>query len=91
MGSESAQFIIDNLLRFSFKRMSFSNDFIHELRKRIATVDHNLGQPAANVRITRQDCDEVRAEWLEAVSYTHLDVYKRQIKLSQDICLGEKR
>ena len=72
MGSESAQFIIDNLLRFSFKRMSFSNDFIHELRKRIATVDHNLGQPAANVRITRQDCDEVRAEWLE-VPQSRLD------------------
>ena len=72
MGSESAQFIIDNLLRFSFKRMSFSNDVIHELRKRIAMVDHYLGQPAANVRITRQDCDEVRAEWLE-VPQSRLD------------------
>ena len=65
MGSESAQFIIDNLLRFSFKRMSFSNDVIHELRKRIATVDHNLGQLSPDIRTTRQDCDEVRAEWLE--------------------------
>ena len=72
MGSESAQFIIDNLLRFSFKRMSFSNDVIHELRKRIAMVDHNLGQSAAKARITRQDCDEVRAEWLE-VPQSRLD------------------
>ena len=72
MGSESAQFIIDNLLRFSFKRMSFSNDVIHELRKRIATVDHNLGQLSTDIRITRQDCDEVRAEWLE-VPQSRLD------------------
>ena len=62
VGSESAQFIIDNLLRFSFKRMSISNDVIHELRKRIATVDHNLGQLASDIRITRQDCDEVRVD-----------------------------
>ena len=72
VGSESAQFIIDNLLRFSFKRMSISNDVIHELRKRIATVDHNLGQLASDIRITRQDCDEVRAEWLE-VPQSRLD------------------
>ena len=65
MGRESAQFIIDHLLRFSFKRLAITNDAIHDMRKRIALVDHNLGQLGNDIRIFRQVCDELRAEWLE--------------------------
>ena len=71
-GRESAQFIIDRLLRFSFKRFAITNDAIHDMRKRIALVDHNLGQLAGDVRISRQRCDEIRAEWLE-VPQSRLD------------------
>jgi len=72
VGAESAQFIIDNLLRYSFKRLKLTPDAIHDMRKRIALIDHNLGQLAGDVRITRQNCDEVRAEWLE-VQQSRLD------------------
>ena len=72
MGRESAQFIIDNLLRFSFKRFSLTSDAIHDMRKRIALVDHNLGKLSDDARISRQVCDEVRAEWLE-VPQSRLD------------------
>ena len=72
IGSESAQFIIDNVLRFSLKRLAFNNDVVHELRKRIALVDHNFGQVADDIRVTRHNCDEVRAEWLE-VPQSRLD------------------
>ena len=65
IGRDSAQYIIDNLLRFSFKRHSLAEDAIHDMRKRIALVDHNLGQLGSDIRISRQVCDEVRAEWLE--------------------------
>ena len=65
IGRDSAQYIIDNLLRFSFKRHSLAEDAIHDMRKRIALVDHNLGQLGSDIRIVRQVCDEVRAEWLE--------------------------
>ena len=69
LGRESAQFIIDHLLRFSFKRLGYTNDAIHDMRKRIALVDHNLGQLGDDIRISRQSCDEVRAEWLEGAGY----------------------
>ena len=72
LGRESAQFIIDHLLRFSFKRLGYTNDAIHDMRKRIALVDHNLGQLGDDIRISRQSCDEVRAEWLE-VPQSRLD------------------
>jgi epsilon-lactone hydrolase len=72
IGGESAQFIIDNLLRLSLKRLAFTKDAIHDMRKRIALVDHNFGQLADDIRISRQSCEDVRAEWLE-VPQSRLD------------------
>ena len=47
---------------------------IHSLGELTASIAHEINQPLAAIATSGSACQR----WLEPVSYTHLDVYKRQ-------------
>ena len=48
------------------------------IRDRVGTGEDNVSYKRAIDRINRRQLDEIGTERSRAVSYTHLDVYKRQ-------------
>lgn len=65
VGRQSTQFILDQVLRFSFKGVNMDLDGLYALRQRIVSVDKRIGRRAADMRITQQMCDDIPAEWLD--------------------------
>lgn len=65
VGSQSTQFILDQVLRFSFKNVQHDASGLYTMRQRVLAVDKRFGRRAADMRITRQMCEDIPAEWLD--------------------------
>lgn len=65
VGRQSTQFLIDQILRLSFKNLQMDNAGLYAMRQRVLMVDKRFGRRSADMRVVRQMCDDVPAEWLD--------------------------
>jgi epsilon-lactone hydrolase len=75
VGGQTTQFIIDQILRFSFKGVHMDLSGLYAMRQRIVQVDKRFGRRAADMRITDTVCDDVPAQWLEVPQSRHDRVF----------------
>ncbi len=71
VGRQSVQFVLDQMLRFSFKGVQMDLSGLYAMRQRILAVDKRFGRRAPDMRISSQMCDDIPAEWLEVPGSEH--------------------
>ena len=64
-GNQAFHTVVDSLMRLTFKRMQPGAITVDAIRRGAAMVDTQLGRTNPDVKLTRQMCDDVSAEWLD--------------------------
>lgn len=65
LSGQSAQFLVDQILRFSLKTMRMDRNGVYAMRQRVAAVDARLGRLPRDTELSEQWCDDVPGHWLK--------------------------